>query len=76
MTTTQNKTAKALPNDLIDELLAGYQKPPSLKPNGTMPTHLSAKAGATTGRVSSRSLIIRQKSDVSFIPPTRLNQST
>ena len=27
MTTTQSKTAKDLPNDLIDELLAGYQKP-------------------------------------------------
>jgi putative transposase len=28
--TTQNKAAKALPNDLIDELLAGYQKPEDL----------------------------------------------
>ena len=28
--TTQNKALKVLPNDLIDELLAGYQKPEDL----------------------------------------------
>ena len=28
--TTQTKALKALPNDLIDELLAGYQKPEDL----------------------------------------------
>ena len=30
MTTIQHKAAKILPNDLIDELLAGYQKPEDL----------------------------------------------
>jgi len=30
MTTTQSKVAKDLPNDLIDELLKGYQKPEDL----------------------------------------------
>ena len=30
MTPTQSKAAKDLPNDLIDELLKGYQKPEDL----------------------------------------------
>ena len=30
MTTAQSKAIKGLPNDLIEELLAGYQKPEDL----------------------------------------------
>ena len=30
MTTAQSKLTKDLPNDLIDELLKGYQKPANL----------------------------------------------